>query len=300
MYNRSIAFHLCFVFSLFLTLFSCKTIQKNKTQTTKTASTDTVSKTVTVTEKATPIIDHKFAKTLIKNLKENEFQFRLLSAKMHANVSIDGKENNFNSNIRIKKDSLIWISFSLLGIEGARLLATTDSVKFIDRINSKYFIGDYEYISKLFQTDIDFFMLQAVLVGNSIDFYDEDNKLKSYIEDGIHILSTNRKKRIKKLLTQNEVTQNAINSDPIQRMYISPSNYKIMKVLINDLQTSRTFEGKYSDFIDIGGKLLPQEINYNISATKTIILNAKYSKIELVDELKFPFAIPSSYKNIIE
>ncbi len=121
-------------------------------------------------------------KFLIKKLKENEFQFETISSK--ANVSVTdtvGKKTNFKTHLRIRKDSAIWLSISKMSIEAARVIITADSVKILNRLNKEYFIGDFGYINKIFGTDLDYQMMEALLIGNSLDF-EEKGRLNSRVD----------------------------------------------------------------------------------------------------------------------
>ena len=88
-------------------------------------------------------IKEEGADFLFAKLKEKELKFDWFSAKFSAEYSNKGKENSFSGQIRIRKDSLIWISLTpMLGIEAVRLMISQDSVKLMNRLNDTYFIGD--------------------------------------------------------------------------------------------------------------------------------------------------------------
>ena len=97
-------------------------------------------------------IKHRSSKFLIKKLKENEFNFKTISSKAAVSV-IDNanKKTSFKVHLRIRKDSIIWMSISKLGIEAARVIITTDSLKLIDRLKKEYFLGDFKYINNSFE-----------------------------------------------------------------------------------------------------------------------------------------------------
>ncbi|MBA3705015.1 MAG: DUF4292 domain-containing protein, partial [Bacteroidetes bacterium] len=120
-------------------------------------------------DKGKCILDFKNARTLTTNLKTNEFRFERLNAKLSVEALIDSSSNSFTVTLRMKKDSIIWMSISKLGIEGARVLITKDSVRFINRVENKYFKGDFTYVSKLLNTELDYEMLQSLLIGNSVE-----------------------------------------------------------------------------------------------------------------------------------
>ena len=109
---------------------------------------------------------------LFNKLKEKELKFDWFSAKFSADYANKGKKNSFGGQIRIRKDSLIWISLTpMLGIEAVRLMISQDSVKLINRINDTYFTGDYEYVNQFLNTNLDFDLLQDILLGNDLHFY---------------------------------------------------------------------------------------------------------------------------------
>ncbi len=115
---------------------------------------------------------------LFEKLKENEFKFDWISAKFKLDIVIDKKKNSLTGQLRMRKDSVLWVSFSpALGIEMARLLITTDSVKFINRINKTYFLGDYKLVNNFLDSNVDFDVLQSILLGNDLTYY-EDGKFR--------------------------------------------------------------------------------------------------------------------------
>src|SRR5690348_3224740 len=71
---------------------------------------------------------------LFDSLLAHEFDFQWLTAK--AEVEYTDQDNNpetFDVNIRLRKDSVIWISVTpLLGIEAVRVLITPDSMKIMN------------------------------------------------------------------------------------------------------------------------------------------------------------------------
>lgn len=84
------------------------------------------------------------AEYLFENLKQNELKYNFFSARFSAGFRQNKIRNSFSGQIRIHKDSLIWISISpALGIEMARVLISNDSVKYMNRIDNTYFISDF-------------------------------------------------------------------------------------------------------------------------------------------------------------
>jgi hypothetical protein len=240
--------------------------------------------------------DFKSAKVLADKMEENKFRYKLLTSKFAAETTIEGKTNGFNVSIRAKSDSVLWMSFSLLGIEGARVLATPDSIKFVDRVNHKYLVCDYQYISKMLSADIDFEMLQSILVGNHVEFYSEEEKIKSFREEDQYVLSTVRKRKLKKVI--NKLNEGEPPKELVQRTYLENDSYKISRNLINDFSTNRTFDAKYTNFQKVDNFLFPFSQHFEINSGKKILVDITYNKVEPETELTFPFNIPAKYESI--
>src|ERR1700741_1846999 len=124
-------------------------------------------------------LDYKNGKALTKLVKENELDFTYASAKFSCDLSIDNEDHSFSVSVRCRKDSVIWMSMSKLGIDAGRVLITRDSVKFtMGLTEKKYFKGDFSYINQLLHADLDYDMIQSLMFGNSAQFYDEEERLK--------------------------------------------------------------------------------------------------------------------------
>ena len=243
------------------------------------------------------ILDFKNSKTLTANLKSNEFHFNRLNAKLNIESTIDSTDNSFTVSLRMKKDSIIWMSISKLGIEGARVLITKDSVKFITHLpgqNTKYFKGDYAYISKLLNSDLDFEMLQSLLIGNSVAFYDDDEKIKPGIDNCHYTLGTIRKYKLRKVIGKGKELKS-----PVQSIYLVPETFKISRILFFEFNPERSFDASFSEFKQIDStQLFPTQIKYFIKAQKNIIIHIEYTKTVLNEEQTFPFKIPDNYEPI--
>jgi hypothetical protein len=238
-------------------------------------------------------LDFKNATTLTSNLKAAEFNFNYLKAKLSANVEIDSEMHSFTIALRIKKDSVIWMSLSKIGIEGARALITKDTVKFINTIKNSYFIGDFGYLSSLLNTELDFEALQSLLIGNSVTFYDDDEKIKSGVTNCQYTLGTIRKHKLKKVMRKKKEL-----TDPIQSIYLFPETFKIARIVFYEFNPDRSFDATFKNHQALGNQLFPYKINYAINAQKNILLNLEYSKVELNVEQGFPFKIPANYEAI--
>jgi hypothetical protein len=165
----------------------------------------------------------------------------------------------------------------------------------VNRLKNTFFVGDYAYISKLANTELDFEMLQSILVGNSVEFYDEDEKLKPGITDCQYMLGTTRKKKMRKVIEKGKELR-----EPAQSIYMAPETFKISRILFYEFNPDRSFDALYGNYEAQGGdQLFPMKMNYTIKANKTVKVDLLYNKITLNEEQSFPFKIPENYERIV-
>ncbi|MDT8393873.1 MAG: DUF4292 domain-containing protein [Bacteroidales bacterium] len=231
---------------------------------------------------------------LMEELAKNELQFDWFSAKFSIDYIYDKKLTEFKGQIRIRKDSIIWLSFSpALGIEMARIKITNDSVFYMNRISKSYLAGDYRFISNFLKTNIDFNILQSIIIGNDFNFY-EKTKFKASVDKHEYKLTTSERYKLKKFMKQDETDVKAFYQD----IWLNPDNFKITRVTMKEITANKKLDAYYSDFGDYEGQLFPYDILFEISADETIIVKINYSRIRIDHPYSFPFTIPEKYERI--
>jgi hypothetical protein len=245
-------------------------------------------------------LDFKSGKVLAKNMEDNELDFKYLNGKFSCDLTLDNEDHSFSVSVRCRKDSVIWLSISKFNIDAARALITRDTVKItIAPIagggEGKYFVGDYSYVNELLHADLDYDMIQALLFGNSAEFLSDSIHLKPG-KDKVncnYFLSTVKKRKAKKINSGQIQPE-----DSYQTIWLNPTTFKIVMLEYEDVKTKRKFNACYDDFKTVDRFLAPFKLTYSITAEKIIKADIRYSKINLNDELTFPFKIPASYQPI--
>jgi len=241
-------------------------------------------------------MEFKTGKALSKRMYDSQLDFTYASAKFGCELTIDSEEHSFNVSVRCRKDSVIWLSISKLGIDAARVLITKDTVKFtMGLTEKKYFIGDFSYINQMLHADLDYDMLQALLFGNSAAFHDDDDKLKPGRDRNTcqYFLSTVRKRHLKKIINGTETP-----SESYQTMWLDPTTFKIVNLEFDDIKEKRKFTSTYGDFKTVDKFLAPFKLLYTITAEKNIKADINYNRISINEQQSFPFKIPASYERI--
>lgn len=230
---------------------------------------------------------------LLEKLKENELRFDWFTAKYSIDYIYDKKLTEFKGQIRIRKDSIIWLSFSpALGIEMARLKITNDSVYFMNRLNKTYIIGDYQFINDALQTNIDFDILQSIIIGNDFQFY-ENSKFRASIDNQEYKLSTTERHKLKKYVKEDESLKAFY-----QNIWLNPETYKITKVTLKEITKDKKLDAYYGNFKEHEGQLFPFDIVFEIFADEKITVKVDYTRIKIDEATTFPFNIPSKYEKM--
>jgi len=232
---------------------------------------------------------------LYSKLKENELHFDWFSAKFDAHYSDKNGSTDFKGQIRVRKDSLIWLTITpALGIEAIRMVVSNDSVKYFNRLNKVYFSGDYKLVSQFLQIDIDFDILQALILGNDFQFY-ESNSFKADVNFPEYRLSTTDRRKIRKEAEDS-------GADPIilvQNIYLDPETFKITRIDVKQfMKDNRKLDATYGEFVKLGSESYPSALQFDILSENPFGMRLSYSRVELNQPMSFPFSIPGNYKRI--
>lgn len=191
------------------------------------------------------------------------------------------KEREVKANIRIRKDSVIWMTFSVIGVQGGKALINKDSITIVSNMDKEYYVFEYPELSKRYNFEINYDVIQAAMLGNLILPRDPDSETVTP-ESSMFLL--------KQKAGTVEVTN-----------FINAASTKIEKIEMKEQNSSNSLVINYSNFQPVGDKVFPY--NGTISLfykTMAGVLNTtvifEYSKADVGDkELKFPFNIPKRY-----
>jgi len=267
------------LFLLILCCAGCKTRQKP-------IENNPVKDTLVVAE----AVENKGADSLVNAIRKANLNLSWFSARLNVKAELQGQVNNFNANLRMRPDSAIWISISpALGIEVARVLITRDSLKFLNRLSSTFFEGNYAYLNDLLQIEVNFDMIQSIFLGNAYLHYSVENYVSARDSEGF-ILSTLKKRRIRR---DNELDVPQILT---QEIWFSPVYQKVVRMELQDYRPSRKFSVNYLSFTQEENLLLPEKLSVQAQAEKQVKIDMEYSKLSVSKSLNLPFSIPKGYE----
>lgn len=109
----------------------------------------------------------KLQRKVAEELKLEEFKPPYFTIKSKIDYQNGDEQINGIADIRITRDSSIWVSLrSKTGLEGVRLFITPQTVLGINRLEKVYYTYSFEQLSRKFEMDINFKMLQEMLYSN--------------------------------------------------------------------------------------------------------------------------------------
>jgi hypothetical protein len=182
-----------------------------------------------------------------------------------------------SANIRMKKDSIIWMSVSPgLGIEAVRIKITPDSVQILNRLQNKY---DHFHISEIksqLGIDVDFKGLQNLLIGDILYPIQRNDNIKM-LEHEVQLKQARGNLNITQLVLK--------------------SNHKVgyTEVLSND---GKTLKNTYNTFAVVDSNTIANSFSaIAINQADTLNIDVNHQKIEFpTKNVAFPFTVPKKYE----
>lgn len=221
--------------------------------------------------------------TLDARLHADEFRFTTFLAKAKIDVTDDEKSQSVNANIEAEKDKYIGISLRMLGIEGAKIYITPDSIKIIDRINQKYYPRDFSYLEKIFSVQADFQTLQNLLVGDLVYYTGTKYPLAC---DTCYAIQT-----------QNATLKNTIKLYP---------SFDVMQMFVEDMQNRRTMLLTYDQYQKIKGAKDKEAQHFSflrtilIEAVEKYAVSMEFTDVTLNEPPGFTFSVNPKYEKVLD
>lgn len=226
-----------------------------------------------------PNIESEDIKVNIENV-----DFKYLTAK--SKISFKSKDqdiDNANVSIRMRKDSVLWLQIVVGPIEVVRGLITRDSIQIIDRHNKTYYQYDFASLSQKFNFQLNFDLIQSILVGNMPIPKKAGERFK--------------KENDYFMLRQNEGKISLEN-------YIGEQNRRLKKLLVTEQPSKNSLTLNYEDFTQLNNYLFPYtsliQLDYESKQDQQryqTVFRIKHQKVELSEKtLTFPFSIPAKYE----
>ena len=276
------------VFLLISTLFfaSCKRQQINKSA--SIPDKDSVNTTVFTppiivkdsVSSVTPNVPVKVIENEEDKVKIDEIDFTYLKAKAKVSYKSPNDSKSFTVDIRMKKDSLIWMNITVSGFAVAAGLFDKNMVKLYDKFHGEYNEYTYTDFAEKFNFNVNYDILQSLIVGNR-PF--KKNKSRVVRENEYYLL----KQEQDRVLIDNYIGENK----------------KLKKLLLTQEDTNNKLTLDFDDFTMLNQYLFPNSslitVDYKSNEDQKMyqtVVNIKHTKVELLDTpLEFPFKVPEKF-----
>ena len=259
-----------------------------------------------------------------KHYEKEALKWDWLGFKLDTEIMVDEESESINMNMRMARDSAIWISLSpALGVELARILLLPDSVRIISKVPSNKFVyeGNYSELEESFGIPLDFYTLQDLFSGNPLGLSNSDDKFISKVDGRNYILIEKFPRRIKKLLGGIDEKTLALNPEDsitvilgnrraermmnrtdesdliIKRYWFEGITFMPVLDVFNDLSSKLTLKVMRSGDEGHSQGLLPSEIRI-IALGDGVDLDCTFSvrRSRVNREYELPFDPPEDYE----
>ncbi|MDF2193059.1 DUF4292 domain-containing protein [Paraflavitalea sp. CAU 1676] len=255
---------------------SCRSTRKIQTAITKKDTTVVV----VVPEVDRKADSTKYIQQVFQSVQNTRItDFRAMTAKVKVEYKgADGKKPDFTANVRLQKDSAIWINVTTILGEALRAMVTKDSVKVLYKMDKMVQLRSIEYLQEVTKIPFSFNELQDILLGNPIYL---DSNIVSYKNEEKAISLMSLGTLFKHFLTVN-------------RGDYSPQHSKLDDV---DMNRARTCDITYGDYELKNGINFAKYRKIVVSEKSKLEIELQFKQFDFINEqLSFPFTIPKNYK----
>ncbi|NRD18488.1 DUF4292 domain-containing protein [Winogradskyella eckloniae] len=224
--------------------------------------------------------DKLSVKQVIKQHEKNSTAFNTLKARVKIDITQNDKTQGAGFTLRIEKDKVIWLSESVLGL--ARMMITPDKVRFYNKIDNEYFDGDYKLLSDVVGIELDFMKVQNILLGQAIfDLKEQPHQVA---------------------LSGNSYAVSPKDQSALMDLFylLNPSHFKMDSLQLQQPLKKRMLQVDYASYQEIDEEIIPKNIRIvAVDDSNEVAVAMAFKSVSLNDEVRFPFKIPSGYKEIV-
>lgn len=190
----------------------------------------------------------------------------------------DGERSlDFNYRLHLEQGQRIWFSVSVLGIEGARMLATPTQLQVLDRLNKRYYTNGYDLVRQKLGLKLTYTQLEDLVLGN---------------------LSPGMAQPLE-ITPRQSASYEHRQAGVLLRYFIDAANQRVMRVLGQDSSTGMNAQIDYATFSAINAQPLAQTLKVQVQGASRAQLLLEHKKAEAnPPDLSFNFQVPSGYERV--
>ncbi len=218
-------------------------------------------------------------KFLLKKLLSQQVQAEWLSARLKVTWKDEYGVEKFTANLRWRRDSLLWMNFKKVSVEGGRALFRPDSIFIIDRMNQQYAVKDFAFLRRAYRFPFQFAELQTLLLGNPVFF---TRHLEAGVEGGQYLLRGR--------------------SDRYEgRYYLDARDFRLQRMVLEDFRSGYRLDLKLEQYRqDDSGRNFSYFRSLQLESNDfgAAELKIQFSKVEFDVPKSIRFEIPEHYSRV--
>jgi hypothetical protein len=210
-------------------------------------------------------------------LKSTIKPWTYFSSKINADYTDGNKNISVSITLRMYKDSLVWVSAGMFGIEGFRALINKDSVVILNKLEKNYAIIKTKEFSGITSTPLTVEQIQNIVIAKPV-FDLQQYQIKTNTIERLSIMSD----QIKLGLLH----------------HYKPSTLTMDSAYLSDKKNPGNWARiAYSEYIQILEHAFPLKaiIETHSIEQKSNSVQLNYTDVDFISPITFPLTIPSSY-----
>ncbi|MBL0309561.1 MAG: DUF4292 domain-containing protein [Bacteroidetes bacterium] len=213
-----------------------------------------------------PISD---ADTLIARIAATQFDYQTLSARAKVSWSDGDERTSFQTGIRMKKDSLVWMSLSTAGIEGVRLLIGRDSMRVLNNFSGDMTTHDLSYLQFWLPFPVNFNQLQQFIAGQRMSIGEKAALVTE--QDSFWVLHTE-------------------SNNMRETVWVDKQEYTLRKILLKDKLLNQDMEIIFEAYAALNEKPFSYRRLMTIHHGAAVMqMSIEISRAKRNEELTYPF-----------
>lgn len=222
-----------------------------------------------------------YIRSVLGAVRSGHINFTTFSAKLGVDYKgSDGKGHDLNANIKMYKDSAIWLSVNaILGIEALRVLVTKDSVKMLNKLEKTYAARGISFLQEATSLPLDLHTLQELIIGNPVYL---DSNIVRYNRSGNTIALVSLGRLFKNIASFSSADTSIVHS----------------KLTDTDPFRNRTADLIYTEYETKTGVRFSTNRQINVSERGHLDIKLDFKNYTFNDKVSFPFSVPKNYPRL--
>jgi hypothetical protein len=216
--------------------------------------------------------------TLLARIDSNRLGYTTLSERTVLTWDDGNTAQQVSGSIRLKKDSVVWLSLGMFGFEGARAFITADTFRLLNKLTAEYTVKDINYLRNWIALPVNFTMLQQMLTGER--FAMDDRARMAVREDSAVVIY--------------------LESDKLQqKLWVDTVNYTLQKILLKDKLLKQDMTITFDSYNSLNQKPFSYKRSIVINRDGTVYrLDMAINRAQVNEELSYPFEVSDKYKRV--